>query len=390
MKYVTSAILTLFMCLTSYAETGIDNSLLKEANASVDKAVKYLLSKQNDNGSWGPYGGLPAVTAISVNALLGSPEANSEATKSAVAKAEAFLLKFVNADGSIWEQGEKGYPNYTTSLSVVSLYLIDKQKHKDTILKARQWLKKSQFDKDSGEKEIEEGGIGYGSTKSKSDLSNSQLALEALYITHDIENENVSPEEAKATKECWKKAQIFLNRCQALKTTNDQAWAKEAPGEDFGGFIYSPDRTKVKDENGKEETLRVYGSMTYAGLKSMIYAGVIEDDKLIKEDPRIVAAMTWASKNYTLDENPGVGKQGHFYYIHTFTKALDAYGEDSIKTADGKVQYWRKDVVSKLLEMQSADGSWVNENGRWMENVPEMVTAYSLTSMNYALAKDQK
>ena len=43
--------------------------------------------------------------------------------------------------------------------------------------------------------------------------------------------------------------------------------------------------------------------MTYAGLKSMIYAGVKHDD------PRVKAAYEWIQKHYTLDENPGMGAQ---------------------------------------------------------------------------------
>ncbi|MCM8538889.1 MAG: terpene cyclase/mutase family protein [Lentisphaeraceae bacterium] len=386
MKTLAVLFTALFFSASTTFATGIDNSILKEAQVSVNKAVSFLLSKQNENGSWGPYGGMPAFTAIVTNSLLTSPEASSSRVKAAVAKAEQSLLKYVQADGSIWaKSAEKGYPNYSTSVSVVSFYLINKDKHLNLIKKARNFLKKSQFEENTGATPVEAGGIGYGSTKNKSDLSNTQMALEALYITHDVENESTDAEAVKATKECWDKANKFITRCQALPTTNDLKWAKAAPGEDVGGFIYSPDRTKVEGEE-----LRVYGSMTYAGLKSMVYAGYLKEDKLTKEDPRVKAAMEWVGKNYTLDENPGVGAQGHFYYIQTMAKALDAYDQDAIKSKDGKTNLWRRDVVKKLLSLQKSDGHWVNENGRWMENVPEMVTAFSLNSMSHALSKDLK
>ena len=363
------------------ANTGIDNSILKEAKVSVNKSVSYLLSKQNENGSWGPYGGMPAMTGIVVNSLLTSPEADTDRVKKAVAKAETSLLKYVQADGSIWaKSAEKGYPNYSTSVSVVSFYLIDKKKHVNIIKKARAFLKSSQFKEDTGATNLEAGGIGYGSTKNKSDLSNTQMALEALYITHDVENEGTDAETVKTTKECWEKANAFISRCQALPTSNNLPFSKNAPGEDIGGFIYSPDRTKVDGEE-----LRVYGSMTYAGLKSMVYAGFIKEDKLTKEDPRIKAAFDWAAKNFTLDENPGVGAQGLYYYFQTMAKALDAYDTDKIGD-----KLWRREVVKKLLSVQKSDGHWVNENGRWMENVPEMVTAFSLSAMSHALSKDIK
>ena len=381
MKALAVLMTALFFAVSNLSATGIDNSILKEAKVSVSKSVAYLLSKQNENGSWGPYGGMPAMTGIVINSLLSSPEAGSAKVKAAIAKAEQNLLKYAQADGSIWaKSAEKGYPNYSTSVAVVSFYLINKDKHLKVIKKARAFLKSSQFDANTGATTVEAGGIGYGSTKNKSDLSNTQMALEALYITHDVENESTDAAAVKATKECWEKANKFISRCQALPTTNDLKWAKSAPGEDVGGFIYSPDRTKVDGEE-----LRVYGSMTYAGLKSMVYAGYISEDKLTKEDPRIKAAFDWAAKNFTLDENPGVGAQGHYYYIQTMSKALDAYDSDKIA---GKM--WRREVVKKLLELQKSDGHWVNENGRWMENVPEMVTAFSLNAMSHALSKDIK
>ena len=383
MKQLFVLFTLIFSCLTSSADTGINLSIAKEAKSSMSKAVKFLISKQNANGSWGPYGGAPAITAICITSLVTSPDGQSPAVKVALTKAEKYQLTFVHQDGSIWQRGEHGYPNYTTSVSTIAFYVLNRNKHIKLIQKARNFIKSSQFDATAGSSPEEEGGIGYGSVKTKSDLSNTQLALEALYITNDVEDDGVSAADKEATKKCWSNAQKFLKRCQALPSSNDLEWAAKAPKEDKGGFIYSPDRTKVKSEG-----LRVYGSMTYAGLKSMIYAGIMEDDKLIKEDPRIKAAIAWAGRNYTLDENPGVGPQGHFYYIHTFTKALHAYGEDVITDAKGQKHFWRRDVLDKLISLQKADGQWVNENGRWMENMPEMVTAFSLMSMSYAISKD--
>ena len=64
--------------------------------------------------------------------------------------------------------------------------------------------------------------------------------------------------------------------------------------------------------------LRSYASMTYAGLKSMIFAGVGP------EDPRVKAAVSWIRKHYDLQSNPGMGTAGLFYYYHTFGKAMTA------------------------------------------------------------------
>ncbi|MCM8542424.1 MAG: terpene cyclase/mutase family protein [Lentisphaeraceae bacterium] len=377
---------SLFLVTSMSAANGLDAALLKKADASVGKAVDYLISKQSKNGSWGPYGGMPEFTALVCTALVQSSKAADSNVKASLEKAEAYLVKYANEDGSIWRKSDRGYPNYSTSVSLVALYLLNKEKHKKVILKAREWLKKSQFTEKTAASKVDAGGIGYGKGKAVADLSNTQMALEALYVTRDIEKEGTAARDVKTTLESFKMADEFLSRCQALPGTNDQKWAKNVNGDDVGGFIYSPDRVKV-EKDGTKTDHKVYGSMTYAGLKSMIYAGYMKDDKLNKDDPRVKAAVDWASKNYSVDKNPGVGTSGLFYYLQTFSKAMKAYGADSLKDAKGKERFWKKDVLEKLISLQQAEGYWVNENGRWMENVPEMVTAFALSTVNEALTK---
>jgi squalene-hopene/tetraprenyl-beta-curcumene cyclase len=122
--------------------------------------------------------------------------------------------------------------------------------------------------------------------------------------------------------------------------------------------------------------LRSYGSMTYAGLLSFIFAD------LKKDDPRVQAAYGWLKKNYTLEENPGVGQQGLYYYYHTMAKALTVYGDDFIVGENGKNINWRKELTIKFVENQREDGSWINPSARWWENDPVLVSAYALISLN--------
>jgi squalene-hopene/tetraprenyl-beta-curcumene cyclase len=117
--------------------------------------------------------------------------------------------------------------------------------------------------------------------------------------------------------------------------------------------------------------------MTYAGLKSMIYAGVKKDD------PRVKAAHEWVKKHYTVTENPGMGTDGLFYYYQMFAKALAAIGEDKLAAADGQSHDWRADLTKQLASTQKADGSWINGSTRWMEGDPNLVTAYSLLALSY-------
>ncbi len=82
--------------------------------------------------------------------------------------------------------------------------------------------------------------------------------------------------------------------------------------------------------------------MTYAGLKSMIYAGVGPDD------PRVKAAVKWVQAHYDFDENPGMEETpgmkdaGLYYYYHAMAKALDAIGSDTFEDAQGEKHQWRR------------------------------------------------
>ena len=112
----------------------------------------------------------------------------------------------------------------------------------------------------------------------------------------------------------------------------------------------------------------------------MIYAGVSAND------PRVLAAVEWLGRHYTFAENPGMGDAGLFYYFHTAAKALHVLGQDQFIDIDGKAHDWRKDLVGVLLSAQQANGSWVNNNPRWLEDDANLVTSYALLALSYCQA----
>jgi squalene-hopene/tetraprenyl-beta-curcumene cyclase len=217
------------------------------------------------------------------------------------------------------------------------------------------------------------GGAGYGDGKSRPDLSNTQMMIEALHES------GLPPDDIT-----YKKALRFISRCQMLSMTNDQDFAK---GVRDGGFIYSSanegeSKALTETVDGRKVP-RSYGSMTYAGFKSMLYAQVARDD------PRVKAAWDWIRRYYTLDSNPNMpgaqSKQGLFYYYHVFAKALRAWGEPVVVDDKGSRHDWRTDLVAQLVKTQRQDGSWVNTADRWMESTPFLVTSYSLLAMQEAI-----
>jgi squalene-hopene/tetraprenyl-beta-curcumene cyclase len=125
--------------------------------------------------------------------------------------------------------------------------------------------------------------------------------------------------------------------------------------------------------------LRSYGSMTYAGYKSMLFAG------LSRDDARVKAALDWAAARWTMEENPGLGKQGLFYYRLALARAMSASGKDSIADSAGVRHDWRRELVDALARSQRADGSWVNDQDRWMEGEPDLVTAYAVLALEEAI-----
>ena len=145
-----------------------------------------------------------------------------------------------------------------------------------------------------------------------------------------------------------KNAIIFLSRCQNLPgEANKFEYAKKATEGDRGGFVYNPaDTTNEKsDKRTPEGGLRSEGGMTYAGLKSFLYAGVGKDD------PRVKAAIDCIRRHYTVEENPGQKDAGLFYYYHVFAKAMDALGEDRFEDANSVKHDWRKELFAALQKL---------------------------------------
>jgi squalene-hopene/tetraprenyl-beta-curcumene cyclase len=208
------------------------------------------------------------------------------------------------------------------------------------------------------------GGAGYGGN-TRPDLSNTAFLLDALQAA------GRGPDD-----EAVKKALVFVSRCQNLESEFNTT--KFAALTNDGGFFYTPagDGGSAAGKN-PQGGLRSYGSMTYAGLKSMIFAGVKADD------PRVAAALKWLADHYTLEENPGLGQAGLYYYYHLMAKALDAVGKSTFQDAASKTHDWRAEMAAALVQRQQPNGSWVNTDRRWMEGDPNLATAFALLSLAY-------
>jgi len=119
--------------------------------------------------------------------------------------------------------------------------------------------------------------------------------------------------------------------------------------------------------------------MTYAGFKSMLYAGLSPDDI------RVRAAFDWIRRHWTFDENPGLGQQGLYYYYHTMARALAVSQQTMVTDIDGVAHNWRQELIDALLARRREDGSWQNSADRWLEGEPVMATIYAVLALEETL-----
>jgi squalene-hopene/tetraprenyl-beta-curcumene cyclase len=336
----------------------------------VDKAIAYLRTTQEDNGGWSTKRS-PGVTGVVLTGLLQTGRLSPDDPMAV--KALGYIEGLVNPQEKhiAGRAPRVQLKNYVTSVNVMALSAANREgRYKKIIGDAAAFLKQLQWDEDEGVGSGNNfyGGAGYDS-KSRPDLSNTQFFLDAL------KDAGISKDDR-----AFKEALVFVSRCQNLKGEhNDQPWAGKI---NDGSFIYSAaagGSTKV--EGPYDHGFPGYGSMTYAGIKSMIYCGVGKDD------PRVQKALEWVRKHYTVDENPGMpkvyGHRGLYYYYHTMAKCLDLLGDDVIEDAQGRRHDWRADLRGALAKRQKANGSWVNEKDQWLEGDPNLVTGYALMALSH-------
>ncbi len=332
-----------------------------------DPALKFLASKQKDNGDLAPSPRVgPGLTALAIAALVRN---GYGADTPVVAKGLKYLEENIQKDGGVYTQGLE---NYTTCLAIVAFQEANKDgKYDKIIANASKYVRSMQYGDGTDPKDVKFGGVGYNG-KSRPDLSNTHFLVEALLASG-----------ASKDDPALKRALAFVSRSQNLPGEfNDQPFAAKTADDDKGGFVYNPTDTSAKnDKVTAAGGLRSEGGMTYAGLKSFLYAGVSKDD------PRVKAAVEWIKKHYSVTENPGQGQAGIFYYYHTFAKAMDALGEETFVDAKGVKHEWRQELFDELKKRQGKDGSWVNSNGAFLENAPELATAFALLALSYCVKR---
>lgn len=344
----------------------------EQLQQTIDKGLQYMREHgQAEDGTFTGQMG-PGLTAMAVTAALRNDVPLDDPL---VAKGLAALEKFVKPNGGIYGNGR--IKNYETCVAIVTFQLANADGRYTTVLdNAEKFVRGLQYGADGSKDESDPwyGGVGYGGPE-RPDLSNTAYLIDALVALE-------TPSDDPAIQ----RALVFVGRCQNLKSEfND---TKVAGLVNDGGFYYVIPTENVDPSTDERYTanggLRSYGSMTYAGFKSMIYAG------LKQGDPRVDAATKWIKAHYSVEENPGVGDAGLYYFYHTFAAALNAAKMESLVDDQGAAHDWRRDLADELAKRQNPDGSWTNENRQWFENDPNLATAFALISLSYCSPPTEK
>lgn len=423
MLFPRPARLAALLCTLALAAPAlaIDEAHAAKAKATAAKGVAFLKARQDAQGSFAATFPLPDGTAkandgcVGITALALAAMADQGVARAdpAVQKALAYLLSQAKPTGEI--SSGNSLQNYNTSiaLSAMARFQDDPKvaaaiKNGQEFLIGKQWQEGMVDPKGEPVKEGHPfyGGAGYGGKHGRPDMSNTQFMLQALRDTG-----------VKGDDPAMKRALAFLEANQGISGNK----LRGAQIEPDGGFVYATSINKDhigtaqsfasegksaavgKGEPPEKDAsrLRTYGSMTYAGFKSYLYAD------LAKDDSRVQAALGWIKRNYTLESNPGIPHdeakkthlQGLFYYYITFGRALAAWGSPTLEVNAGKDPAtgkaltqtidWQNDLTDKLAELQKEDGSWTNEADRWMEGDPRLVTAYAVIALNNALGLEK-
>ncbi len=328
--------------------------------ASIAKGVKFLQSQQAEDGHFSD-AQMPALTALPLWALSRAGEARSAGAK----KAAEFVLKTQRPDGGFYipkpGRGGSGLGNYNTSVCVSALFESGLAPAK-AILDARTYIAGSQLTGD----DTMAGGFGYDrvSRRRYADLSNTSYALDAMRRTEGLED--LRPKGQKRADLNWEQALKFVTRLQ------------ETEGERAGGAAYNqrtPQAGTATNRTGRVQ-LRAYGSMSYAAVLSMCHA------KLTRSDPRVKSALDYCTKFWTVEENPGMGSQGLYYYYDILARALSTAGVAELVQPDGRKVDWKAELSAKLLKLQRPDGSWANDNNRFWEGDPVLATAFAILTLS--------
>ncbi|MBI4606560.1 MAG: hypothetical protein HY721_31750, partial [Planctomycetes bacterium] len=110
------------------------------------------------------------------------------------------------------------------------------------------------------------------------------------------------------------------------------------------------------------------------------------------DNPTVSKAYRAIQAHYAVRENPDLTKRygpagflkkdsGLYYYYVTVARTLGAVGRPELKTDDGRVHDWTRELSDRVLMLRGKDGLWTNANVRWWEGDPVLATSFAMLAL---------
>ena len=321
------AMLALLLALPgrAFAQVQTDDALREKVKTAIQRGQKFLLSRQNGNGSF--QSGYEGAYTVGSNSLVGLALITSgmEPKEAPIQN----CLKFVRL-----EQLPTG--TYDIGLAILFLSAAGETRDKPRIQQMAETLIAQQ---------VPSGGWGYGNDGGNSDRwdnSTTQFAVLGLREACFHTGMQIDQKVWSKARDHWIKSQVGPR-----EAVNGTPWG------------YASDQGGVR------------GSMTVAGLASLeiINSFLIEDEltpdgkldccgqsNTSTSDEAIDAGVRWMNNNIRIHSNPGGGFL--LYYLYGLERAGKFTGQRFFGKTD-----WYREGASFLVEGQNpADGSWQGEN----------------------------
>ena len=312
---MTRSVVFLFLLASATAVVGgrADAQVTsKNVREAIARGIEYLRARQQPSGEWTQGAGRCGMTALATFALL---TAGVPADDPAVRAGLGVLTGVPPA---------RAGHTYDVSLQAMAYGAADPVAYRRQIQECAKWLLAAEGSKRRGV-------WNYGPRRGGYDHSNTQFAVMGL--------DAAALAGIKVPNEVWKRIADHYRQAQ----NRDGGW-------------------------GYHEHTSSYGSMTAAGLASLILAGEVYGTRRLRglnrqtgaaccgeylRSPAIADALDWMTDHFSVDQNPGKTRTYYYYYLYALERVGMLAGQRRIGPHD-----WYALGAQRLLATQNAQGGW--------------------------------
>ena len=313
----------------------VDRQLAVKAIQHSDYGLRYLRSKQANDGSWADS---TLHTALALRAFLESYQGYNEDDGAFITRPVNFLLSLTNADGSIGRRSDN-LP-LTTALAVSALQATHNPNHQATIKAAQQFLLSQSTTLDAVNKGFLNVGGQHPTSRTITDLNDLVLVAEALNLSGLAGD--ASFWEA-TTMACQQSLQQF---------------------------------EKPANQSGEPDT-NLALSLPHLIVLGLTYAGAGNETASLKQ------ALIQVDKYYQPEALGQPEISPEFNLLNVATKSLRASRQPAVKSTTGESHIWRTDLINVLLEQYNADGSFTPASEEYLKEPNRILaTAWAINTLN--------